>query len=91
MIPVVVMNNEGELSYQVFNDNLAPVEQINRKLLAVLTLAQLELTNTQAAFLTKQGKNGYTTAQIDAINTAASELLKNMTEVVNTFKTALDA
>ena len=91
MIPVVTMNADGELSYQIFNDNLAPVEQINRKLLAALYYAQTKLTNEHEAFSRKQGADGYTDAQIAAINTAASTLMDAVKTAVDAFETALDA
>lgn len=91
MIPVVSMNDKGDLSYQIFNDNLAPVEQINRKLLAVYFYAQTQLTAVQEAFSRKQGKDGYTDEQIAAINTAATTLMNAVTSAITTFNTALDA
>ena len=46
MIPVVTINNKGEVvGQQAFNDNLTTVEQINRAMLATLCLAQQKLTN----------------------------------------------
>lgn len=56
MIPVVVANKDGDMSFQVFNDNLSPVEQINRKLLGVIAYAQTKLVNDRDSFSRKMGR-----------------------------------
>lgn len=89
MIPVVTMNKDGELSYQVFNDNLAPVEQINRKLLAAVIYASQTLTNVKTKFEQKQGKGEYTDAQIAEINKAATTLNTAINSAIKVFETAI--
>lgn len=86
MIPVVTMNSEGELSYQVFNDNLAPVEQINRKLLAAVICASQTLTNVKTKFEQAQGKGAYTDAQIATINEAATTLVDGINSAIKAFE-----
>lgn len=89
MIPVVMMNSEGELSYQVFNDNLAPVEQINRKLLAAVVCASQKLTNVKTKFEQVQGKGAYTDAKIASINEAATTLVDGINSAIKTFEDAI--
>lgn len=89
MIPVVMMNSEGELSYQVFNDNLAPVEQINRKLLAAVICASQKLTNVKTKFEQVQGKGAYTDAKIASINEAATTLVDGINSAIKTFEDAI--
>lgn len=89
MIPVVMMNSEGELSYQVFNDNLAPVEQINRKLLAAVICASQKLTNVKTKFEQVQGKGAYTDAKIASINKAATTLVDDINSAIKTFEDAI--
>lgn len=89
MIPVVTMNKDGDLGYQVFNDNLAPVEQINRKVLTAFYAAQTKLTNDFAQFSQAQGKLEYEDTQIDAINAAADKLVADVNEALVAFETAI--
>lgn len=79
MIPVVSMDKNGELVNQVFNDNLTPAEQINRKLFAVTVMLQNKLTNGWSAV---ERKIGTGEADVDAINTKATALYKSATELV---------
>ena len=90
MIPVITMNDAGDLSYQIFNDNLAPVEQINRKYWAAWTYAQQKLTNDYTKFSRKQATGGYTTAEIASINDAATALMQAVKTAVDAFETAID-
>lgn len=85
MIPVVTMNKDGDMSYQIFNDNLAPVEQINRKLLSTIAYAQTKLVNDRDAFSQKMGKVEYTDAQIEEINVATDALVKAVKEAIDAF------
>lgn len=89
MIPVVSMDKTGDLSYQVFNDNLTPVEQINRKLLAAIAYAQTKLVNDANAFSRKVGSVEYTDAELEAINKAADVLLKSVHDAVDAFAATL--
>lgn len=89
MIPVVTMNKDGELGYQVFNDNLAPVEQINRKILTAFYTIQTKLTNDFAQFGQAQGELKYEDTQIDAINKAADKLVADVNAALTAFETAI--
>lgn len=89
MIPVTSINNAGELSYQVFNDNLTPVEQINRKILCTLLYAQSALTNDKNEFDVNVGKVAYDDAKIAAINTAATTLVTAVKTAIETFEATL--
>lgn len=86
MIPVVTANKEGALSYQVFNDNLTTVEQINRKMLAAVVYAQTKLLNEDYSVSRKIGETAYTEAQLDTINAAATTLLTAIQDAVNEFE-----
>lgn len=85
MIPVVSMNDKGELSYQVFNDNLTPAEQINRKMFAAYYTLQDKLTNgwSEVERLIGTGE----VADIDALNTKADAVTAAVAELVK----AIDA
>lgn len=90
MIPVVSMNKTGDLSYQVFNDNLTPAEQINRKMFAAYYTLQDKLTNgwSNVERLIGAGKNpDGTDLDIDALNTKADAV----TAAVKTLVEAIDA
>lgn len=93
MIPITVVNpyaeNGGEYYGQVFNDNLAPIEVINRKLLYAIYYAQTKLINANFDFGIVSGKSQFTDEQLKAMDTAATELLKSITEAVNTFETSM--
>nr|DAI22727.1 MAG TPA: hypothetical protein [Caudoviricetes sp.] len=90
MIPVVTMNKNGELGYQVFNDNLAPVEQINRKVLTAFYTIQTKLTNDFAQFGQAQGELKYKdTKMIDDINKAADKLVAEVNTALTAFETAI--
>ena len=90
MIPVLTMNSQGEMSYQVFNDALAPVEQINRKLVAAIYYAQLNLTNSRDEFSRLQNKGELTAEQIATINSAATTLVESIKSAITTFEGALE-
>lgn len=85
MIPVVSMNDKGELSYQVFNDNLTPAEQINRKMFAAYYTLQDKLTNGWSEVERLIGKGEV--ADIDALNTKADAVTAAVAELVK----AIDA
>lgn len=93
MIPITVVNpyaeNGGEYYGQVFNDNLAPIEVINRKLLYAIYYAQTKLVNADFNFGIISGKAQYTDTQLEAMNKAADDLLTNVTAAVNAFDTAM--
>lgn len=89
MIPVVVANKDGDMSFQVFNDNLSPVEQINRKLLGVIAYAQTKLVNDRDSFSRKMGAVEYDDVQIKAINDAASKLAEDVKAAIDAFAATL--
>ena len=90
MIPVVTINNKGEVvGQQAFNDNLTTVEQINRAMLATLCLAQQKLTNDKNVLdkIIMSGK--YDTEKLEAYKEAAFALYKAVCEAVTTFETVV--
>lgn len=91
MIPVVTANAAGELSHQVFNDILAPVEQINRKVLAALIYAEQKLTAIDYEVGLKIGKGELTDDQIKNINTASTALMQSLEAAVKAFTDVIEA
>lgn len=89
MIPVEVMNKDGVVSYQLFNDNTAPAEQINRKTLDALVYAQTVLTNTRDTFSRKLGAAEYDMTKLEEINTAADTLVKAIKDATEAFVATL--
>ena len=90
MIPVVTLNNKGEvIGQQAFNDNLTVVEQINRTMLSTLFCAQQKLTNDKNALDRIIMSGNYDEAKLTKINKAVVALHKAMTEAVETFETAI--
>jgi adenylosuccinate lyase len=89
MIPVVTFN-EGDYGYQVFNDNMTPVEQINRKVLMAIVYAQTKLVNDQNACSRKINAAQYTDAQLAAVNEAATTLYDAVKAAVDAFATAVE-
>lgn len=83
MIPVVTTDKEGNLSNQIFNDDLTLVEQINRIVLKTIAYAQTELTNGKNAFDQNVDHVGYTDKQLTKIKEVSLELQRT---VVNSIK-----
>ena len=84
MIPVVSMNKTGDLSYQVFNGNLTPAEQINRKMFAAYYTLQDKLTN---GWSDVERLIGTGDADVNDLNTKADAV----TAAVSALVTAIDA
>lgn len=84
MIPVVSMNKDGDLNYQVFNDNLTPAEQINRKMFAAYYTLQDKLTN---GWSDVERLIGTGDADVAALNTKADAV----TAAVKALVAAIDA
>lgn len=82
MIPVVSMNKDGDLNYQVFNDNLTPAEQINRKLFAAYYTLQDKLTNGWSDVERLIGTGDADDADVAALNTNADALLRILLQLV---------
>lgn len=90
MIPVVTLNNKGEVvGQQAFNDNLTHVEQINRKLLAAIFCTQQKLTNDrdECERMIMAGK--YDEAKLTAVDTAATALVKALDAAIVAFEEAI--
>lgn len=86
MIPVVSMNKTGDLSYQVFNDNLTPAEQINRKMFAAYYTLQDKLTN---GWSDVERLIGTGDADVTALNTKADAVttaVKALVEAIDALK-----
>lgn len=95
MIPVITVNNAGEYSYQVFNDNMSPAEVINRKLLHAIYYAQTALLGSENDWLSAVGGSfvnppaDFDDAKLKAINTAADTLLSSIQTAVAAFDEAI--
>ena len=90
MIPVVTMNNKGEvIGQQAFNDNLTVVEEINRIMLATLFCGQQRLTNDKHALDQIIMKGEYDAAQLAALKAAVEALHKSVSEALATFEIAI--
>lgn len=91
MIPVVTIDNKGEvIGHQAFNDNLTPVEQLNRETLAILVGAQQKLTNLKYKVDTYVMFGNRTAEDITQLKTAAEELGKAVATAIATFEAAAD-
>lgn len=91
MIPVITMDKNGTTNYQVFNDNLTTVEQINRILLHTVFYAQQTLVNEDTSVMQDIGKAKYTDEQLTTLKTKAEELDKAVRDAVAAFATAVAA
>lgn len=92
MIPVITLNNKGEvIGQQAFNDILTTVEQINRALLATIYGSQLKLTNGKNAYDKLVNAGTLTEAQLTAIKGAADTLNKTVMDAIETFDKAVEA
>lgn len=90
MIPVVTMNNKGEvIGQQALNDNLTVVEQINRSMLATLVCAQQKLTNDKNKLDRIIMAGDYNAEKLESIKEAVFALNKAMTTAVATFEEAI--
>nr|CAI9751319.1 hypothetical protein DGKKSRWO_DGKKSRWO_CDS_0039 [uncultured phage]CAI9752177.1 hypothetical protein CVNMHQAP_CVNMHQAP_CDS_0039 [uncultured phage] len=89
MIPVVTMDAAGNKSYQLFNDNLTTVEQINRVMLDSIVYAQMKLVNDDTSVAQKIGQGAYSEAQLATIKTAAEALNTAVKAAVAAFETAV--
>lgn len=90
MIPVVTLNNKGEVNgQQAFNDNLTVVEQINRQMLATLFLSQQKLTNDLNKLDKIITSGDYTATQLTAYQTAVNTLHSAVSSAIETFETAI--
>lgn len=87
MIPVVSMDKDNNFVYQIFNDNLSPVECVNRELLAAILKAQ-KLTNIKADFDKKVGTNSVVVT--DAMVKAAQTLVSDIEKAISTFETEIN-
>lgn len=85
MIPIVTTDKEGNLYTQVFNDNLAVSEQINRILLSVYTHVHTKLVNDKFGFDQKVDKAEYTDEQLETIKTAALALSTAVSTAIGDF------
>lgn len=90
MIPVVTLNNKGEVvGQQAFNDNLTMVEQLNRAMLGTLVYAQQKLTNDKYALDKVIMSGDYTDEKLTAYLGAANTLKKAVEDAVKAFETAI--
>lgn len=90
MIPVVTLNNKGEvIGQQAFNDNLTVQEQINRTMLGVLFCTQQKLTNDKNALDKIIMSGEYDDEKLGKLQEAVEALHKTVTEAVATFEAAI--
>lgn len=86
MIPINVINpTNGDIYGQIFNDNLAPVEQVNRKLLYAIYYTQTKLLNANFNFSILTGKTALSDEQLKAIDEAATALINSVNDAVKAF------
>lgn len=92
MIPVVTLDQKGNvIGQQAFNDNLTPVEQINRTMLSTLFYAQQKLTNDKNDLDKIIMSGNYTAEKLAKLQTAVDALHKAVGEAVVAFETAIAA
>lgn len=90
MIPVVVMDKDKGLSYQVFNDNLTTTEQINRIVLGTTVYAQTKLVNDKYSFDAGVDTASYTAEQLDKIKAEAIKMDKAVKAAIKGFAKVVD-
>lgn len=90
MIPVVVTNKDGEMSYQVFNDNLTTAEQINRIVLGATVYAQTKLVNDKYSFDKGIDTASYTAEQLEKIKAEAVKMDKAIKAAISGFAKIVD-
>lgn len=90
MIPVVTMDEDKKLSYQVFNDNLTTAEQINRIVFGTTIYAQTKLVNDKYSFDANVDTASYTADQLDKIKTAAVAMDKAVKAAIADFAKVVD-
>lgn len=89
MIPVITIDKEGNLSNQVFNDNLTAVEQINRTVLGTIAYTQTKLTNVKNAFDQNFDSNNYNDEQLNKVKGASLKLQKAVVDAIYAFNKAV--
>ena len=91
MIPIQILDNKGQLvGQQAFNDNLSPIEQVNRSILYTIIYAQQELTNAKNKIDMFFMSGQETTEDIEAIETATAALKKAVCDAVVAFNGVVD-
>lgn len=88
---IEILDTKGELiGQQAMNDNLATQEQVNRAMLAIITLATQRLTNDKHALDTIVMSGDYDQKKLSDLFDAVNTLKASVESALATFEAALN-